>query len=82
MFKNTEKYNWCINEVIITKFEKLHSIIVHGFQIEARICKVVNGKQIYELRFKVGEYLIFGPTAPHFLEHTKNHGKGLQQNFL
>ena len=57
---------------------------VHGFQMrqEFFICKVVNGKQIYELRLKVGEYLIFGPTAPHFLEHTKNHGKGLQQNFL
>ena len=30
------------------------------------ICKVVNGKQIYELRLKVGEYLIFGPTALNF----------------
>ena len=45
------------------------------------ICKVVNGKQIYELRFKVGEYLIFGPTAPHFLEHTKNHGQRSSAKF-
>ena len=68
MFENTEKYNWCINEVIITKFEKLHSVFVHGFQNEARffICKVVNGKQIYELRLKVGEYLIFGPHCSTF----------------
>ena len=30
------------------------------------ICKVVNGKQIYELRLKVGEYLIFGPHCSTF----------------
>ena len=35
------------------------------------ICKVVNGKQIYELRLKVGEYLIFGPTALNFFRAYK-----------
>ena len=45
------------------------------------ICKVVNGKQIYELRLKVGEYLIFGPTALHSLEHTKTYGQRSSAKF-